>query len=1226
MFSTALSQMRFSALILVLILLMVPLNSVLFEDNETINQTSGRASGIDIKVDSVSLSYTTSADESKYRMFSSNYPIFGFNRPASLYTVDTVAGVPINIQVSISNSGTTDSGNFPVRVKVLHNDYERFELFNGTFSILNVGAGNSATGSIDVTVNYSGNHTLQITPEYQWVDENPNNDQLNRHFTVAYSYFNCDDFTGWTVGSEWSLNSDTSISAGRSCHVGNGEFSTYSANQVTSLTTPIIDMSDAHPNPSNTVGISFFYTGSGGAGDAFRAYAKNSNGNWDSLLTIQNTIDGTFQDGANWQTFSANANGFSSPVVPLDNSKHMHQNSQIKFELTADSSVEDIGYWFDEFIIIYDQVARASEYSFSSQGIQTIGALPGEWGKVSVEITNSGNISDRVLPVLNGVDQDWQYYFAHTTGATISQSSGFTLMPGETRQIDLFLQPDENETIGFKQLDLVFQSSTNSLVNTTLPVSFQVKPNRVPNIVVPDQRPSCAPGQTCNFQVEVQNIGQATDVFSLSTDSSQIASGWNVQLAWSQPSGVLVRPDTPVFVNLQMTVPSDAIPDSTTDFDLIATSQNDSSKFDVKEISISASLTSEIEIHLLSEATNSWNVQAGQEVRLDYQIFNNASRQDILSIDIISSGGLNWEVVDEHRPSLFINSNTFSTISVAVIAPENAQAGDHGPTITVRVTSERSGMVFESVEFDGLRVETQEDLQLRILNSLDRIKPGEASMLLLEIENNGNGESSAIIDLPGLSDNWDWWIRINDQNHTGNIDLTASYDLGDIVQFELWILLPPEESSGEIHDVTIIAEPVSGNDDLTPEDNSAEFSFITSSVKKPEITITSYPESIVAGDRYSIQGVLTNSGNAPDNSVTLDVSISSSPELSDLVGFVTIKGTSHLLDGNQIQVSMLAGEAANFSIDLITPPETDLNTRIVVNMITRGGVNLDGFPYQLENSILTIVDKQRIVEIDFDNLESNMIQYGAEGAFWLNITSQSTGQENILISAEVPDGWTLVCDQHYWNGTDYSVHEVILEDGSLSPEYYNMICSVSMNSGNHAGDVVIFVKTEDELIDINYPLSFEFEAKVDDLSLFSKLKSSSFLIFVILAIILGSIILIRTVGIQNKDDVIAIDANIHDSQQLDSSTPGTGTTSEPSGPPATTSPHHVSTSGPPATLANESQSPVKQEIAEASNQVQPTHSAPDVPPLPQSGLPQGWTMEQWKWYGHQYLEQLDQQN
>ena len=230
-----------------------------------------------------------------------------------------------------------------------------------------------------------------------------------------------------------------------------------------------------------------------------------------------------------------------------------------------------------------------------------------------------------------------------------------------------------------------------------------------------------------------------------------------------------------------------------------------------------------------------------------------------------------------------------------------------------------------------------------------------------------------------------------------------------------------------------------------------------------------------------------------------------------------------------------------------------------------------------------------------------------------------------ISSIEVPDGWTLVCDQHYWNGTDESVHEIILEDGSLSPEYYNMICSVSMTSGNHDGDVVISVKTEDELIDIDFPLSFEFEAKVDDLSLFSKLKSNSILIFVLLAIILGSIILIRTVGMQNKDDVLAIEHNISDSEQMISPVPDTEIKAAQSGPPATTSGPPASTVGPPSTLATEAE-PGKQEIAEVSNQAQLTQSDSEIPPLPQSGLPQGWTMEQWKWYGHQYLEQLDQQN
>ena len=43
--------------------------------------THGRSNGVDLAVDDVSFTYTTSSDEGKYRMFSSNHPIPGFNRP-----------------------------------------------------------------------------------------------------------------------------------------------------------------------------------------------------------------------------------------------------------------------------------------------------------------------------------------------------------------------------------------------------------------------------------------------------------------------------------------------------------------------------------------------------------------------------------------------------------------------------------------------------------------------------------------------------------------------------------------------------------------------------------------------------------------------------------------------------------------------------------------------------------------------------------------------------------------------------------------------------------------------------------------------------------------------------------------------------------------------------------------------------------------------------------------
>ena len=40
----------------------------------------------------------------------------------------------------------------------------------------------------------------------------------------------------------------------------------------------------------------------------------------------------------------------------------------------------------------------------------------------------------------------------------------------------------------------------------------------------------------------------------------------------------------------------------------------------------------------------------------------------------------------------------------------------------------------------------------------------------------------------------------------------------------------------------------------------------------------------------------------------------------------------------------------------------------------------------------------------------------------------------------------------------------------------------------------------------------------------------------------------------------------------------------------------------------------------------PAQEAPaEAPPLPASGLPDGWTMDQWKWYGHEYLAKYGDQ-
>ena len=91
-------------------------------------------SGIDIKPNSVSFNYPSSTDQDKYQMFSSNYPIQNFNKPADLFVIDAMLGVEIRMTIELENTGSNSSGLFPVRISVEHDEYTKFELMSTTIN------------------------------------------------------------------------------------------------------------------------------------------------------------------------------------------------------------------------------------------------------------------------------------------------------------------------------------------------------------------------------------------------------------------------------------------------------------------------------------------------------------------------------------------------------------------------------------------------------------------------------------------------------------------------------------------------------------------------------------------------------------------------------------------------------------------------------------------------------------------------------------------------------------------------------------------------------------------------------------------------------------------------------------------------------------------------------------------------------------------------------------
>ena len=53
-------------------------------------------------------------------------------------------------------------------------------------------------------------------------------------------------------------------------------------------------------------------------------------------------------------------------------------------------------------------------------------------------------------------------------------------------------------------------------------------------------------------------------------------------------------------------------------------------------------------------------------------------------------------------------------------------------------------------------------------------------------------------------------------------------------------------------------------------------------------------------------------------------------------------------------------------------------------------------------------------------------------------------------------------------------------------------------------------------------------------------------------------------------------------------------------------------------IAGVESEPEASSAAEASPAESPEMPA-EAPPLPEGGLPEGWTMDQWRWYGHEWL-------
>jgi len=787
-------------------------------------------------------------------------------------------------------------------------------------------------------------------------------------------------------------------------------------------------------------------------------------------------------------------------------------------------------------------------------------------------LTNTGNISETFKPSITGLPSGWQYYFSYTSGVSISEANGILLEKGETREIDLHYQPKAGENQGLYQVDFVATSNSYQSTKTTLNLQFEVVPDRIPEVMDQVTVPTCAPGSTCLTTVYVSNIGGAADVFDISILYGTLPTGWSVSLAWDQESAIFVQPGTSIPVRLTFTIPEGAVPDTIGEFQLKATSENDTSRMDQKTIQISASMVSNAEIIIApNQMGEVWELNPGDSKTVYFEVTNKASVQDIFDTSIVIIGTGDWLVSDVIPSTLYINSDKTATFSATITAPTTAQVGDECPEIIGKIISQRSVDEYQSESVDNLEIKQVNDLKLIMTGHPSKIRPGEENNFTFELTNLGNGGLQAQLEPIGLPSDWTWTILADGFVTENQIQLGDISELDSQKEIIVSINVPPGIEHGTLFDFTFVVEPYMSSIDTNPEDNTEVVNIETELVRK--LAINSNAETLYsgAGNTSTITTTVQNLGNVKESGVLVRAQVNYGNYELPTTSFFFIGNTGIPYDFNIYhKITIDKGSSRDLSVGINIPEDFDIGNEIEVLFEIQ---YTDGEVLTISKNLTIIVDYTRQTIVDIGTKSIPVIARGGFGDLWVNITTKSTIDENYLLQFDSPNGWEIMCQSEVVNETGFLIEQPIKNDIQRSSSSY---CEI-INSGTiYEGTVALKLLNQDGSTLFTGSETYTFEKKISDSASLSTNEIGGIIGLILAVIVTSLIIMIRL----KKNDV---EENFEKPKK---------------GPPI---------SGPPITTAVENSPTLEYDTGIS-------------PQIPEDGLPQGWSIEQWKHYGQQYLD------
>ena len=287
---------------------------------------------------------------------------------------------------------------------------------------------------------------------------------------------------------------------------------------------------------------------------------------------------------------------------------------------------------------------------------------------------------------------------------------------------------------------------------------------------------------------------------------------------------------------------------------------------------------------------------------------------------------------------------------------------------------------------------------------------------------------------------------------------------------------------------------------------------------------------------------------------------------------------------------MSSGDTKLIIIDIIIGPDVPLNTRIVITTYVEGGLDDEGNLVRIEHQNLILVDEQRKVDLEVSPLPTTPIETETTGTgFWINLTSESTFNEELALTILHPETWQVICNGNLFQQTESLNVSLQYIRGDVSDKQFS--CTIHRLQGTLEGELIVSMTTQDGTISSSISQVIVFSETKDTEGFMNMEFNAPTMITGGIALFMVMLIalIIRRRSVEFTDDDILFE-----------------------GPPVTNGP--PITNGPPVSTETT--------IATDQNVVEYQTTSPI---LPETGLPDGWSMEQWNHYGQQYLDRLGKQ-